>query len=85
MSNADKILSRLDELLESDVDLLLSKMMRYDPTDLDDLTFVIGQSGFDPGCVSRIVARARLPDSEEIREQFILCRDWLVRQGLCSQ
>lgn len=65
--------------------LLLSKMMRYDPTDLDDLAFVIGQSGYDAAKVAGIVEKARLPDSEEIREQFELCRAWLVRQGLCSR
>lgn len=68
----------------ADDDLLLSKMMRYDPTDLDDLAFVIGQSGYDAARVAGIVEKARLPDSEEIREQFVLCRAWLVRQGLCS-
>lgn len=69
----------------ADADLLLSKMMRYDPTDLDDLVFVIEQSGFSPALVAGIVEQARLPDSEEIHEQFTLCREWLVRQGLCAR
>ena len=56
--------------------------MRYDPTDLDDLAFVVGQSGYDPAAVAGIAEQARLPDSEEIHEQFTLCREWLVRQGL---
>ena len=59
-------------------------MMRYDPTDLDDLAFVVGQSGCDPAAVAGIVQKARLPDSVEIHEQFMLCRGWLARQGLCS-
>ena len=67
-----------------DADLLLSKMMRYDPTDLDDLSFVVSHSGFSPDDVSGIVAEARLPESQEIREQFDLCRAWLQRQGLCT-
>ncbi len=67
----------------ADADLLLSKMMRYDPTDLDDLTFVIRQSGYGPVDVAGIVTQARLPDSEEVHEQFEACRAWLVRQGLC--
>ncbi len=68
----------------ADADLLLSKMMRYDPTDLGDLAFIVGQSGYAPAEVAGIIEKARLPDSEEIREQVVLCRAWLVRQGLCS-
>lgn len=67
----------------ADADLLLSKMMRYDPTDLDDLAFVVSRSRLGPDDVAGIVGQARLPDSEEIREQVGLCRAWLVRQGLC--
>lgn len=67
----------------ADADLILSKIMRYDPTDLEDLAFVVCQSGLGPGEVADIVARARVPNSEEIREQVRLCRAWLVRQGLC--
>ncbi len=69
----------------ADADLLLSKMMRYDPTDLDDLAFVVGRSRLGPDDVAGLVAQARLPDSEEIRDQVGLCRAWLVRQGLCSR
>ncbi len=66
-----------------DADLMLSKMMRYDPTDLDDLAFVVSNSGFSPDDVARIIEQARLPDSAEIHEQFNLCRAWLVGQGYC--
>lgn len=69
----------------ADADLLLSKMMRYDPTDLDDLAFVVGKSGLGPDDVAVIIGQARLPDLEEIRNQVELCRAWLVRQGLCSR
>ena len=68
----------------ADADLLLSKLMRYDPTDLDDLVFIIQQAGFSPDEVGTILKQARLPDSEEIREQVMLCTNWLRRQGLCS-
>jgi len=67
----------------ADADLMLSKMMRYDPTDLDDLSFVVGRAGLGPGDVADIISQARLPNSEEIREQVGLCRAWLVRHGLC--
>ncbi len=68
----------------ADADLLLSKLMRYDPTDLDDLTFIIQQAKFSPDEVATILKQARLPDSEEIREQFMLCTSWLRQQNLCS-
>ena len=68
----------------ADADLLLSKLMRYDPTDLDDLTFIIQQARFSPDAVATILKQARLPDSEEIHEQVMLCTTWLRQQGLCS-
>ena len=68
----------------ADADLLLSKLMRYDPTDLDDLAFIIRTSGFAPAEVGAILKQARLPDSIEIHEQVQLCTDWLCRQGLCA-
>jgi hypothetical protein len=69
----------------ADADLLLSKMMRYDPTDLDDLAFVVCQSRLGLDGVADVIRQARLPDSEEIREQVCLCRAWLVSQGLCAR
>ncbi len=67
----------------SDGDLLLSKMMRYDPVDLDDLTFIIDASGLKPAQVSAVIHRGRLPESEEVHEQMALCHAWLISQGLC--
>jgi hypothetical protein len=69
----------------SNADLLLSKLMRYDPIDLSDLTFIIHQSHLLPLDVAHIVGQARIPDSEEILEQMRLCHDWMVRQGLCAR
>ncbi len=69
----------------SNSDLMLSKMMRYDPTDLDDLAFVVARSGLVRDDVARTIDQARLPDSEEVHEQFGQCLSWLVRQGLCSK
>lgn len=80
----DRPFVRLTLYRLADADLLLSKMMRYDPTDLDDLTFVVEQSKYSPEAVANIIQQARIPDSDEIREQVTLCRAWLVRQGLCS-
>lgn len=66
-----------------DADLLLSKMMRYDASDLDDLVFIIEHSDFTPADVGNIVKQARLTNSPEILVEFDQCRSWLIRQGLC--
>ncbi len=68
----------------SDMDLLLSKLMRYDPTDLDDVRFIIASAKLKPKDISRELDTARIPDIEEIKEQFSLCRKWLSSQSLCS-
>lgn len=56
-----------------DGDLLLSKLMRYDPQDLDDARFIVERAGFSREDVRAWIGRARIPDSPEIREQFHLC------------
>jgi hypothetical protein len=68
----------------SDADMLLSKLMRFDPTDLEDLAFVVARSGLRPAAVADAIRQARIPDSAEVREQVALCHDWLVAQGLCA-
>jgi hypothetical protein len=59
-------------------DLLLSKMMRVDPQDLDDARFIIRESGLTSNDIRSLVARARIPDSAELREQFQLCSSALI-------
>jgi len=56
-----------------DGDLLLSKLMRDDPTDLADARFIIGRSGFDAAVVKSLVQQARVPEVPEIREHFQRC------------
>lgn len=68
----------------ADADLMLSKLMRYDPIDLDDLRFIVTASGLSPEAVARAIGSARVPDSDEIREQLALCRTWLTSQALCA-
>jgi hypothetical protein len=76
--------ARLSVSRLSDADLMLSKLMRYDPIDLDDLRFIVTASGLSPEAVAHAVRAARVPDSEELREQFALCRQWLISQALCA-
>jgi len=68
----------------SDGDMMLSKLMRYDPIDLEDLVFIITAAGLSPVQVSQAVRHARIPESAEIREQFELCKRWMISRGLCA-
>ena len=76
--------SRLKLYRLSDMDLLLSKLMRYDPTDLEDILFIIASANLPPGDISLELANALIPDLPEIREQFHLCRSWLKARALCD-
>lgn len=51
-------------------DLLLSKLMRDDPQDQQDAHFLVEQAGFSAADVTALLARARLPLLEEVRDQF---------------
>ncbi|MBP7830658.1 MAG: hypothetical protein KA248_12150 [Kiritimatiellae bacterium] len=56
-----------------DGDLFLSKLMRYDPQDLDDARFIAERAGLSREDIRGWIERARVPDIPEIREQFQLC------------
>jgi len=76
--------SRLSLSRLSDSDMMLSKMMRYDPVDLEDLAFIITAAGLSPAQVSQAVRHARIPESAEIHEQFELCKKWMITRGMCT-
>jgi hypothetical protein len=57
----------------SDADLFLSKLMRYDPLDMKDASFIADQAGWTQADMARIINQARVPDIADIREQFALC------------
>src|SRR5690606_33860313 len=58
-------------------DLLLTKMMRVDPQDRQDLRFLCSHlpHEFD---LRGFLATARVPDVEEIREAFDVNSEWLL-------
>lgn len=64
---------RLSLLRLGNGDLFLTKLMRYDPQDLDDARFIIERAGFTPDDIRFWIRKARVPDIPEIREQFDLC------------
>lgn len=62
-------LGQAEEML-GDMDLLLSKLMRDDPIDLKDAQFIIEQGHLSRKDVEKALIAARIPDVEEIRDQF---------------
>jgi hypothetical protein len=55
-----------------DIDLLLSKLMRDDPIDLEDAMFIYEQGHLDIATLTQAFQDARIPDIAEIKEQFVL-------------
>jgi hypothetical protein len=53
-------------------DLLLSKLMRYEPIDQADARFIVASAGLTRKEIEQALQAARLPDSDEVREQFSL-------------
>lgn len=62
----------------STADLILTKMMRVDPQDREDILFLIKQSDFDLGDMSQSLEQAQIPAILEIRQAFEENRRWLV-------
>lgn len=59
-------------------DLFLTKLMRFDPIDIEDARFIWQQAGWSKDQVQTIIRSARVPDIPEIREQFALCTAEIV-------
>lgn len=55
-----------------DIDLLLSKLMRDDPIDLEDALFIYEHANLDMEILKLSLQEARIPDIPEIKEQFEL-------------
>ncbi len=52
------------------VDLILTKMMRHDPQDMDDIRFLLGRERMTTSRLEQAFAAARVPPVPEIREAF---------------
>jgi hypothetical protein len=61
------------------VDLLLSKLMRDDPLDQSDARLIVTRAGLVRREVEEAIREARLPQAEEVREQFALASERLLR------
>ena len=59
-------------------DLILTKMMRVDPQDRDDIIFLIGQEDLDKERLSAALSTALIPEVAEIKEAFVRNVRWLL-------
>ncbi|NCC62170.1 MAG: hypothetical protein EOM12_14800 [Verrucomicrobiae bacterium] len=70
------------EMLEvyrlSDIDLLLSKLMRDDPQDLQDALFIIQASHLTERQIREAMKSARIPEVADIQEQYKLASQRLL-------
>ncbi len=64
----------------STVDLILTKMMRVDPDDQNDIRFLMTQPDYSAGAMQSVLFRAVVPHIEEIQEAFSQNRAWLSKQ-----
>jgi hypothetical protein len=60
----------LDLYRLGNLDLILSKLMRNDPIDRSDALFIVRKTGLSRAEVESAIRHARVPESDEIREQF---------------
>jgi hypothetical protein len=64
-------IAKLRAFRPSTVDLVLTKMMRDDPQDADDIEFLLRQEKIVPATLQEAFSRAKCPDVPEIRDTFI--------------
>jgi hypothetical protein len=64
----------------SDLDLLLSKLMRDDPLDQQDALFIVARSGLSREQIERGLRAARVPAVAELQEQFRLASQRLLQR-----
>lgn len=83
MNNPLRIgLARLRLFRPSAVDLVLTKMMRVDPEDREDIQFLLDQAECEPERLRVALAAAVIPPVDEIQSAFAENRRWLKTRGL---
>ena len=66
----------------STVDLVLTKMMRIDPEDREDIRFLVAQPDCRPDELRAALVRAKIPPVAEIGDAFRSNRLWLKDLGI---
>ena len=69
----------------STVDLILTKMMRDDPQDMQDIAFLIKQDRITPTEIENAIQNARFPDIPEIIELFNKAKETVKKLAADSQ
>lgn len=64
-------LPKLTVFRPATLDLILTKMMRGDDKDLEDILFLLGQETISTAALEVAFEQARVPDVEEIRKLFL--------------
>ena len=70
-------LAKLRLFRPSTADLVLTKMMRVDPEDREDMRFLAGQADCRPEILHAALERAIIPPVAEIQDAFEKNRAWL--------
>ena len=66
----------------SPVDLILTKMMRVDPIDREDIRFIFEQAKISSNDLRDHLKRAVCPHVEEIKEAFEQNKRWLESEDM---
>ena len=70
-------LRQLAPFRPSTEDLILTKMMRVDPQDRNDIQFLISHTNLTPATLEPLLSHARVPPIEEIQQAFQSNATWL--------
>ena len=71
-------LGLLQPFRPSTADLILTKMMRIDPQDRDDIEFLLTELDIPAVPLTSVICNAVIPDVPEIIEAFQLNKEWLL-------
>jgi hypothetical protein len=77
-----KDINNLKIFVPSPLDLILTKMMRIDPLDREDIRFIYEKANLDPKVLSEHLKGAVCPEIEEIMEAFEQNKLWLKSEGM---
>jgi hypothetical protein len=77
-------LRHLELYRPSTEDLILTKMMRVDPQDREDIGFLLQRADVSQERLKKALATAVIPPVTEIKEAFKQNQRWLLAQGVSS-
>jgi hypothetical protein len=78
-------LTKLTVFRPATADLILTKMMRGDETDLNDIRFLLEREPIAPANLATTFAKARIPELPEIRVLFETAKSKVLEIARCLQ